>query len=417
MRTFRAIPDKDVRRYVDIVVDAYPGLKLNTTEDRNRMEERIRNSLLHDKRQSLHGIYENQQLVAGMRYHRFQMNLFGQLFSCGGAGLVAVDFSHKKRGLAKDLMREYLRYFYQKGTPLAALYPFRPDFYRKMGFGYGGKTRVYNLKPANFPSGKGEHVRLLGKSDMTMLARFYADFCRQVNGMILETADTLALQLELWPMLRVAGFVEGKKVRGCMRFRFESAHQNNLMHNDLRIIDLAYDDREVLRELCAFIHNQADQINRIHFQTADDTFYFMFDEFRHESNNVIPLLIHQSETAGVGIMYRIINTRLLLEQLSSWKFGTESFVLGLHVTDSFLEENAGPIIVRLTKGRPKILQRGKTDFEVTLNIDDFSSMFFGAVDAKSLHTYGRLEISKERFLDSLTDAFRCPARPQCFTFF
>lgn len=41
----------------------------------------------------------------------------------------------------------YLRHYRERGTPLTALYPFRPDFYRSMGFGFGTKVVATGQSP------------------------------------------------------------------------------------------------------------------------------------------------------------------------------------------------------------------------------------------------------------------------------
>lgn len=38
-----------------------------------------------------------------------------------------------------------------EGLALSALYPFRPDFYGRMGYGYGTKKAEYQLRPEAFP--------------------------------------------------------------------------------------------------------------------------------------------------------------------------------------------------------------------------------------------------------------------------
>jgi len=49
------------------------------------------------------------------------------------------------------LVEFYLDDGMENGASLALLYPFLPDFYKKMGFGYSTRGDQYKLKPETFP--------------------------------------------------------------------------------------------------------------------------------------------------------------------------------------------------------------------------------------------------------------------------
>ncbi|UZM99543.1 GNAT family N-acetyltransferase [Lysinibacillus sp. MHQ-1] len=50
----------------------------------------------HDESLNYFGLWEEGNLIGGMRLHDFQMNLFSKMIPIGGVGLVAVDLLHKK---------------------------------------------------------------------------------------------------------------------------------------------------------------------------------------------------------------------------------------------------------------------------------------------------------------------------------
>ena len=87
-----------------------------------------------------------------MRLFDFRMTLHETAVSIGGVGGVAVDLAHKKQKVARDMILFFLRHYREKGAALTTLHPFRPDFYRQMGFGHGTKMNQYRVKPASLPA-------------------------------------------------------------------------------------------------------------------------------------------------------------------------------------------------------------------------------------------------------------------------
>ena len=44
-------------------------------------------------------------------------------------------------------MEYHHKHYRVSGAPMALLWPFQPDFYRNMGYGYGRKMNKYAMKP------------------------------------------------------------------------------------------------------------------------------------------------------------------------------------------------------------------------------------------------------------------------------
>ncbi len=154
MSHIRPLPDHDLDAFVAIVARAYPGIELHTPAAREQFKERARQQSRDDPAIRLYGLYRDDRLLGGMRLFDFDLNLFGQTMPAGGVGLVATDLFHKKMHVARDLLRFFLRHYRERRTPLALLYPFRPDFYKQMGFGYGAKLNRYRFRPRDLPLGR-----------------------------------------------------------------------------------------------------------------------------------------------------------------------------------------------------------------------------------------------------------------------
>jgi len=135
--------EEDFLHFVDIVIGAYPGRMDDSQPTKEQLKALFMHNQNNDAAIHYYGLWEENKLVGGMRLHDFEMNLFSKMIPVGGIGLVAVDLLRKKEKMAKELIDHFFKVFLEKQVHFVALYPFRPDFYKKMGFGYGPK--VHNI--------------------------------------------------------------------------------------------------------------------------------------------------------------------------------------------------------------------------------------------------------------------------------
>jgi predicted acetyltransferase len=128
-------------------------------------------------------------------------------------------------------------------------------------------------------------------------------------------------------------------------------------------------------------------------------------------------LAHETNSQGVGIMYRIIDIPGIFNTLRSHRFGAVTMCLKITIIDSFYRSNAGSTIVCFTDGSPAIRSRGRYDAEITCDISDFSSLLAGAVTFKDLYRLGLADISHERYAGMVDLLFRTAEKPLCLTQF
>lgn len=165
MREIRALADGDWAEAARIQAEAYPGVGIVTAADRERAQQ---NMIDWNERPtvSFYGLFEEEKLLGMMRLHDFQMRLLSTRALTGGVGGVAVALRHKKEKVGRDLLLYFLRHYRQQGACLTALYPFRPDFYKQMGFGFGGKLNRYEIDPKQLPHGRAKtHLVSLSSDD------------------------------------------------------------------------------------------------------------------------------------------------------------------------------------------------------------------------------------------------------------
>ena len=411
------LPDDHLTQLVEIVARAYPGINIRTPEEKQRYAERIRVRQAEDPSARLYGLYRDAVLLGGMRLFDFRLNLLGHMLPAGGVGLVAVDLLHKKEKVAKELITAFLEHYHAQGAAIALLYPFRPDFYKRMGFGFGTKINQYRIKPSQLPQGTGKHhIRFVTAADVPAMLECYNRYVAVTHGMI-ERAAVQVAGLLANPEYSVVGYEQNGRIEGYLAFSFKPTKPDHFLLNDLHVEEFIYEHPAALAELLTFLHSQADQFNTVVLSSQDEHLHFLLDDPRNTSNHLIPHVYHESNVQGVGIMYRVLDTRRLFEQLREHNFGGQTVTLRLMVRDSFFPGNQGPVTIAFTDGRPVMRDDMEAQVQVKLDVADFSSLVVGAVPFRRLHMYSRARISDTAYIPMLDALFAVAEKPVCVTRF
>jgi predicted acetyltransferase len=410
----RPLDDGDYDAFVTIAGNAYPAFKLATAEDRQRLADRLRaqndDPIIH-----VYGLYRDSVLQAGMILFDFTMQLLSVRAPVGGVGMIAVDILHKKEKIAYDLVQYILRHYRARGATLATLYPFRPDFYRQMGFGMGTQMSQYRVRPADLPKGPSKrHITFLQADEQELLRDCYNRCLARTHGLMEKSNRELSGMFSN-PELRVVAYKRDGRVEGYLAFSFKSGHAENFTIHDMFVRELYYETPEALSELLTFLHSQADQVRRVIFHTQDEDFYHALSDPRNGTDNMVPQVAHETSTQGIGIMYRVIDTPGLFRLLGEHNFGGQSCRLKLDIHDSFFPENEGSTIVHFRQGRPEVVEGGDYDLAVELDVADFSSLIMGSVRFRSLVQYGLATISDSSMVDAIDRLFRTERKPMCTT--
>jgi hypothetical protein len=413
----KQIPEDQWPEMLRIVVAAYPGMRTITEDERRKSLERLQKAA-RDTRSSHWGLYRDNRLIGNMRLIDYTMSLYGASVSVGGLSMVAVDLAFKKEAVAREMVEYYLRHYRDRGTAWAILWPFRPDFYFDMGFGYGGKIHMYRIKPTDFPKGPTKkHIKLCGAESIGKLLDCYNRHFPRVNGLIDETEINLQTRSEFYPEQQWVAVERDGRFEAYYCWTFESAHKNNVLVNNMRGLDLVYHSREALSELLLFFRSQVDQIKEVIIRTPDPDFHFLPYDPRDGSDEMLGPIYHQSHQTGVGAMYRIIDLERAITQVEHHDFNGVSIRLKINVRDTFLPENNRSVTVVWEKGKAALDTGARPDAEITLGIAEFSSLLLGAVRFGSLYDYGRSEISDVSKIGLVDKLFTCDRPVACLTRF
>lgn len=415
MTELKPIPDSDLPAYVDIAARAYPGMHLDSAEARTRLVERLQ--AMPDGGMC-YGAYRDSEIRGGMILFDFTMQCFEAQVPVGGVGMVAVDLLHKKEKIARDMLQFYLAHYAKQGAPLAALYPFRPDFYKKMGFGYGTRKYQYRVPPEALPRGESKaHVRYLRPDDVDALRDCYARLMARTHGLMTRRARALGPEILENPKAVVIGVDINGTLDGYAILTFEPEPGRDFLTNNIVVRDFVYHSPAALSELFTFLHTQADQIYRVIFNTQDEYFHHLLLDPRNHTYNMIPSVYHESHTAGVGIMYRVLDVAGLFRALADHDFGGVSLTLAIDLADSFYPANQGRHVIRFADGRATPLPDGPADVTIALDVADFSSLILGVLPFSYLHAHGLATLSDHTRLAEVDRLFRAAVKPVCMTDF
>ncbi|MFJ7408562.1 MULTISPECIES: enhanced intracellular survival protein Eis [unclassified Lysinibacillus] len=413
----KLLQEDDILKYVNIVIGAYPGVVEASPQTTERLISVFKHNLSNEPSINYYGLWEDNDLLGCMRIHDFEMNLFSKIIPIGGVGQVAVDLLHKKERIAKELIEYFYKIFLEKEVHIVALYPFRPDFYKKMGFGYGPKMYQYLVEPSSFPKGPTkQHIKYVSEQDQQQVADCYNRIALKKHGMFFKTQSELTAIFKNKQNYIIA-VEKDDYIEGYVVFSFKKQSETNFMLNNLVIKEFIYETPEALLELSTFLNSQADQINRIEWNTQDDNIHFFLGDVRNGSNHLIPSVFHANAVVGIGLMYRIINVRGFFQELKTHNFNNSNLTVKLTVTDSLLAENNQNIILQAVDGYIEMIENESYDVEMIIDIAELSSLMMGVVTVQDLFMLGKVKISDSQHLQALYKLFFVLEKPMCLTAF
>ena len=284
------------------------------------------------------------RFVGGLRSYPLRMHLWGREFSVQGLAAVAVTPEARRQGVGGLLCRAALHGAHEAGVELSALFPYRVDFYRRLGYSLAGELHRYIAAPGEFPRFPGGREARVVEADeaMHLVPGFYEEVRPRVQGLIARSS-------RLWRFLekphhRVvvvpgeASHAAGSpgRIRGYLVARLEAGRTRE--RATLHVVESLVADLAAHRSLLGWLSLQRDQWGRV-----------IYDALRGE--HLEQLLNHPrrqgsrgarggglwfpSATLLRGPMLRIVN----LEDVLRWAPLPAGATLPVH--DPVLEANSG----------------------------------------------------------------------------
>ena len=408
MREIKQLTKNQVHDVLVIASKAYPMLEMTSEKKIADFEKRILEGFDSSNRE-WYGLFEDGKLLGSMVLYDFKINYFGADIKGCGIGFVAVDFLHKKQKICKEMLQYYLQLSKKRKYPLAMLYSFRPDFYKKMGFGYGTFCHNYVTHPQRLPRAEKHYqFRYLGLDDKNKVNEFYGSLYKKHHGMVEKSKTEIEAYLKT-PGYHIAGYEENDKLLALLTFTLHDVKGTN--ETSRMKLEMLYTNSTGLKASLNFLHSQSDQVTEIAFSTPFKNFFFNMTDIRHMDKRVLrePGFHHTHDT-GMGIMYRSLDpVKLIMNrpvELDNMKI---RFIL----TDSFMTDSKQDFIINWKQNKA-IRSKGKRyDLEIKMDVSDFTSWIMNAIDLSTLFDYGLVELSDDSMLNKINRAFYYQQQPIC----
>ncbi len=408
MREVRKLEKNQLKDALSIAAKAYPMMGLTSELKLQEFETRI----LEDFNQesgTWYGLFEDSILLGCMILYDFVINYYGHEIKAKGIGAVAVEFLHKKQKVCKELLHWYLEYSLKQKYPLAMLYAFKPEFYYKMGFGYGTTCYNYVTKPNLIPkSNENYKMDYLNQSDVDDILAFYHEIYQGIHGMTPRKEKNIAALLKT-PGLYFVCYREQEKLTALLVFRLISNDSTN-NETDMEL-DLLFTTPIGLKAAMNFLNSQSDQVRQISISTLYKDFFYNFADIRHIDHKVLKQPgYHHTYDAGMGIMYRSLNS---IELITKRPSTLDNIKIRFILNDSFVEDCPKDFVMEWKAGKASLSKSKKYDLELKFDVSDFSSWILNAIDITTLYQYGLVEISDKKYIPFLEQAFYYQQKPTC----
>jgi len=417
-REIKLITPEYIEDYLTIYLNAYPAYKNTGEEGRDKYRPRILHSMENDKNIHFYGLFEDNVLIAQMKVLDFTMNAFGRMVKATGLMALGVHPMHKKKGAALDMVRFFEEYTAKTGAVVAMLLPFRMDFYRKMGYGYGSKMDEYRLPTVNLPAASREELAKLeflgwDEAATAEILECHSAFAAQNHGMLCKFEDEIRA-LDGDSETRRVGYYEDGRLKGYAAYRVVCESDVNYTLNRIEVDELAYLEPKVLSALLGFLKNQSDLAQTVVIRTGEPDFYHILPSAQDTSGNYMDFGFLQTNLGTVGTMYKIVDPAHFIAETDHRKF-VPADITAKFVYEDELEHCTKEIIVSFgLEGQWSAVSGeadAEADVEVRCTLADLSSLFMGSCSFSSLVRMGKITLSEPGYEEMLDMLLYCRQKP------
>lgn len=411
-----AAPD-DIPEIAALWVEAFPAKR--TVEQRIRMLET--GGRYGGLETVLVARDDDGRLAGACKIYRMTQHLAGAAMPMMGLAAVAVAPYARRRGLGATLCGVALREARDRGDVLSTLYPFRPSYYERLGWGLAGHLLRYRFRTAHLPAyDEARHVRS---------ARFPADYAgvtacydrvaarsngpigrdRRIWGYRIAGVDLGAQPVDEDAVLAGVGD-GGNRVVVCdddgitgyaiLRTIATRAPEDR----QIQVRELVAENEAAYRALLGHVAVQKDQWPLgLHFARPDERFGDRLDDPRPPRYRESRSLYFPTATRIEGPMIRVVNAR---EVLARRPFGAEPATrFTVAVSDPQLPANEGTFSVATgAAGEPNEVRTSGTGSGPRVEADTptLARLLAGEVAPTDAARLGRARLQGDgRLLDRL----------------
>ena len=338
---------------------------------------------LYDKHKYL-VLEENDEIKASLHENPYQLNLNGTVFNSLYIVGVAVSPQYRGKGYMDKLLRETLLESRKREIPLIFLLPINSDIYRRYGFEYISSLDKILLDTKDIPYNKIERAYDIKRVEVEN-EELYIDlikiYKRQMEGNFLYIErDENYYKNWLKEIVSDGGEVYAlyldDEIRGYIAL---------YKGEKLVIREIFSEDRRGLENLLAFLKTFKE--------------YYPQIEIKFPQGHLIEYCFKNQKKLekreNLFIMGRVLNPMEILKMLNIYGIN-----LKLLITDNIILENNG--VYEFTS-EGEINFKSKSDWDIKIDIGDFSSLIFGMLSLEELIFLEKLEIKERKILNYLKE--------------
>lgn len=415
-REVKVISPDLIDEYITIYLNSYPAYKDLSEDGIAKYKNKYINSMKNDENITFVGLFENGTFIALMKLIDFSMNTFGKMQHSVGLMSLAVHPMHRKKGAALDMVRFFEEYTKETKAAAAMLLPFRIDFYRNMGYGYGSRLDEYRIPTVNLPKFKDiSCIKFLTSDDTAQMLECQKAFASVNHGMVVKFEDEIRDMFADDQSKRIGYFQDGK-LKGYAIYTFVSESDVNYTLNRIEVKELVYLEPEVLKSMLGFFRNQADLAQTIVIRTGEEDFYHILPSAQDISGNYIDFGFLQTNISAVGTMYKIVDLDNFVSITDYRRFPLSNITVGFDYYDELSHLSKSFAVKFMPKDEHTSCwsvadSNSPCDVRIECNLSDISALFMGSCRLSSLVRLGNIKLSDPSFETLLDSLFYYKQKP------
>ncbi len=415
-REVKVISPDLIDEYITIYLNSYPAYKDLSEDGIAKYKNKYINSMKNDENITFVGLFENGTFIALMKLIDFSMNTFGKMQHSVGLMSLAVHPMHRKKGAALDMVRFFEEYTKETKAAAAMLLPFRIDFYRNMGYGYGSRLDEYRIPTVNLPTFKDiSCIKFLNSDDTAQMLECQKAFASVNHGMVVKFEDEIRDMFADDQSKRIGYFQDGK-LKGYAIYTFVSESDVNYTLNRIEVKELVYLEPEVLKSMLGFFRNQADLAQTIVIRTGEEDFYHILPSAQDISGNYIDFGFLQTNISAVGTMYKIVDLDNFVSITDYRRFPLSNITVGFDYYDELSHLSKSFAVKFMPKDEHTSCwsvadSNSPCDVRIECNLSDISALFMGSCRLSSLVRLGNIKLSDPSFETLLDSLFYYKQKP------
>ncbi len=351
------------------------------------------------------GVYDEGRPVGLAAAWPLSLAVPGGELPCGGVTWVGVLPTHRRRGLASELMRRQLDDLHERGEPLAALWASESVIYGRYGYGVAALAESMDAVRASFAlrddPGPAGSVRIVTRDEALELMPPVYDRVRSGrSGLVARSREWWAEQRlathwdtrdagpRFHAVLELDGAVEAYAI-----YRIKAKWEQSVPDGTVNVVEAFGTSLRATQEIWRFLFSidLTTQVSCRILDPAAPLFLGVADPRR--------LRLSRAD----GLWLRLVDVDAAL-RARSWN-GEDSLVV--EVRDAFCPWNEGRHRIGAGAGRAD----GEPD--LALAADDLASLYLGGIDAALLHAAGRIEERTAGAVERTAFLFRTSLPPFC----